>query len=43
MLMSKVAEELGFTNEKTFLRSFKATCGVTPSEWKLGQKPQTVG
>ena len=24
----------GFTNEKTFLRAFKAVCGVTPSEWK---------
>ena len=36
MLMSQVAEASGFTNEKTFLRSFKATCGVTPSEWKLG-------
>ena len=35
MLMSQVAEASGFTNEKTFLRSFKATCGVTPSEWKL--------
>ena len=36
MLMSQVAEASGFTNEKTFLRSFKATCGVTPSEWKSG-------
>ena len=34
MRMSQVAEASGFTNEKTFLRSFKATCGVTPSEWK---------
>ena len=34
MFMSQVAEASGFTNEKTFLRSFKATCGVTPSEWK---------
>ncbi len=43
MLMSQVAEASGFTNEKTFLRSFKATCGVTPSEWKQGQTPQTAG
>ena len=34
MRLSKVAEASGFTNEKTFLRSFKAACGVTPSEWK---------
>lgn len=35
MRMSQVAEESGFTNEKTFLRSFKSACGVTPSEWKV--------
>ena len=34
MRLSKAAEASGFTNEKTFLRSFKAACGVTPSEWK---------
>ena len=34
MRLSQVAEESGFANEKTFLRSFKAVCGVTPSEWK---------
>lgn len=34
MRLSQVAEESGFTNEKTFLRTFKASCGVTPSEWK---------
>jgi AraC-like DNA-binding protein len=34
MRLSQVAEESGFANEKTFLRSFKAICGVTPSEWK---------
>ena len=34
MRMSQIADASGFTNEKTFLRSFKATCGVTPSEWK---------
>ena len=37
MRLSQVAEESGFTNEKTFLRTFKAACGVTPSEWKTGQ------
>jgi two-component system response regulator YesN len=42
MRMSKVAEESGFNNEKTFLRSFKAICGVTPSEWKQEQTPQTA-
>lgn len=36
MRLSQVAEASGFTNEKTFLRSFKAACGVTPSEWKQG-------
>ena len=34
MRLSQVAEESGFTNEKTFLRTFKVSCGVTPSEWK---------
>lgn len=34
MRLSKVAEAAGFTNEKSFMRSFKAACGVTPSEWK---------
>ena len=37
MRLSQVAEDSGFTNEKTFLRSFKAACGVTPSEWKSEQ------
>ena len=37
MRLSQVAEESGFTNEKTFLRSFKTACGVTPSEWKQDQ------
>lgn len=34
MRLSQVAEQSGFTNEKTFLRTFKTVCGVTPSEWK---------
>jgi AraC-like DNA-binding protein len=34
MRLLQVAEESGFANEKTFLRTFKASCGVTPSEWK---------
>ena len=34
MRLSQVAEESGFANERTFLRSFKTVCGVTPSEWK---------
>ncbi len=34
MRLSKVAAEAGFANEKTFLRTFKTLCGVTPSEWK---------
>ena len=40
MRMSQVAEESGFANEKTFLRSFKAISGVTPSEWKEEQVPE---
>ena len=40
MRLSQVAEASGFANEKTFLRSFKTTCGVTPSEWKQEQTPQ---
>lgn len=34
MRLPQVAEASGFTNERTFLRTFKAVCGVTPSEWK---------
>lgn len=34
MRMSRVAAESGFTSEKSFLRTFKAFCGMTPSEWK---------
>ena len=42
MRLSQVAEASGFTNEKTFLRTFKASCGVTPSEWKQTHTPQTA-
>ena len=42
MRMSRVAAESGFTSEKSFLRSFKAICGVTPSEWKQAHTPQTA-
>ena len=41
MRLAQVAEESGFTNEKTFLRAFKAFCGQTPSEWKQEHTPQT--
>lgn len=34
MRLSQVGDESGFSNEKTFLRTFKATTGVTPTEWK---------
>ena len=34
MRLSQVGDESGFSNEKTFLRTFKATMGVTPTEWK---------
>lgn len=37
MNLSQVAEESGFSNERNFLRTFKATCGMTPSEWKQQQ------
>ena len=37
MRLSEVAEQSGFANEKTFLRVFKASCGLTPSEWKQEQ------
>ena len=43
MRLSQVAEESGFTNEKTFLRTFKSFCGLTPSEWKQAQTPQMGG
>lgn len=38
MRLLQVAEESGFANEKTFLRTFKASCGVTPSEWKIEKR-----
>lgn len=34
MRLSQVGDESGFSNEKTFLRTFKASTGVTPTEWK---------
>lgn len=34
MRLSQVADEAGFSNEKTFLRTFKACTGQTPTEWK---------
>ena len=38
MRMSQVAEASGFSSEKAFLRSFKTSCGLTPSEWKQEHK-----
>lgn len=34
MRLSQVSEESGFSNEKTFLRTFKRWTGLTPTEWK---------
>jgi len=34
MRLSQVGDDSGFSNEKTFLRTFKAATGVTPTEWK---------
>ena len=34
--LSQVGEESGFSNEKTFLRTFKTSTGLTPTEWKKG-------
>ena len=42
MRLTRVATESGFTSEKSFLRSFKAACGMTPSEWKQEHTPQTA-
>lgn len=39
MRLAQVAETSGFANEKTFLRAFKACCGLTPSEWKQKNLP----
>lgn len=36
MRLSQVGDESGFSNEKTFLRTFKTSTGVTPTEWKKG-------
>ena len=40
MNLSQVAEKSGFSNERNFLRTFKAACGMTPSEWKQQQLTQ---
>ena len=43
MSLSRVAEQSGFSNERNFLRSFKASCGMTPSEWKQQQRETDMG
>lgn len=43
MNLSQVAEESGFSNERNFLRTFKAACGMTPSEWKQQQRASNEG
>lgn len=35
MPLPQVASESGFSNEKSFLRTFKVQTGTTPSEWKV--------
>ena len=34
MLLTNVAEESGFSSEKSFFRTFKAAVGLTPTQWK---------
>ena len=43
MNLLQVAEESGFSNERHFLRAFKASCGMTPSEWKQQQRETDEG
>ena len=39
MLLTNVAEESGFSSEKSFFRTFKAKTGLTPTQWKqIGQE-----
>lgn len=33
-LLSEVAAESGFSSMKSFLRTFKAQTGFTPTQWK---------
>ena len=35
--LSDIAEECGFSNERSFFRSFKARTGLTPQEWKASK------
>lgn len=37
MKMSQVAEESGFSTDKSFFRSFKVLTGTTPKEWVMQQ------
>ena len=37
MLLTDIADESGFSNERSFFRSFKARTGLTPQEWKASK------
>lgn len=37
MLLTDIADECGFSNERSFFRTFKARTGLTPQEWKASR------
>ncbi len=37
MLLTDIADECGFSNERSFFRTFKARTGLTPQEWKASK------
>ncbi len=39
----EIASKVGFENDKHFMKSFKAVCGVSPSEFRKDYKMTSGG
>ena len=42
MKIIEISQEVGYDNEKHFMKIFKATCGVSPSEYRKNMRPFQV-